>query len=374
MAAALTRALLRRGVAVDALKLLATGSAGMPGEDATLLGNAAGRSAEQFVLDTFALPRSPLAAATAEGRRIDVTSLVARARDRAQKADVLVLEGVGGLLVPLTPEATVADVFRTLDAHVLIVARAGLGTINHTVLTVEACRDRGLRCAGVLLSNGDNVDAAFAEENAAQIAAQSGAPVLGVLPWIAAHADVNALARVLTESIDVDALLAAGEDAAELRARALGADRRHVWHPFTQTSEWLDEEPPVIRWGEGSWLVDEDGRRYLDGVASLWASVHGHAHPVLDRVLREQAGRIAHTTFLGLTHAPGALLADELAQVTPEGLDRVFYSEAGAAAVEVALRVVLLAQERRGQPRRTRFLSLDEAYHGDTAGAVSVGR
>jgi adenosylmethionine-8-amino-7-oxononanoate aminotransferase len=364
----------RRGLAADALKLLATGTAGMPGEDAILLGNAAGRSAEQFVLETFALPRSPLAAATAEGRRIDVAGLITRTRARAERVDVLVLEGVGGLLVPLTGEATVADVFRSLDAHMIIVARAGLGTINHSVLTVEACHDRGLRCAGVLLSNSENVDPAFAEENAAQIAAQSGVPVLGVLPWSTAPNDVDTVARMLADCVDLDDLCVLGRSGIELRARAVSADRRHVWHPFTQTTEWSDEEPLVIRAGEGSWLIDEDGRRYLDGVASLWANVHGHAHPALDHALREQAGRVAHTTFLGLTHAPGALLAEELAQVAPAGLDRVFYSESGAAAVEVALRIALLAQQRHGHPERTRFLSLDEAYHGDTAGAVSVGR
>ncbi|HET9051935.1 MAG TPA: adenosylmethionine--8-amino-7-oxononanoate transaminase, partial [Candidatus Dormibacteraeota bacterium] len=155
---------------------------------------------------------------------------------------------------------------------------------------------------------------------------------------------------------------------------ALAADRAHVWHPFTQTSEWRDEDPVVVVRGEGCELVAADGRRYLDGVASLWANVHGHAHPALDRALHEQAGRVAHSTFLGLTHEPGAVLAAELAAVAPPGLNRVFFSEAGASAVEVALRIALLAQARRGQPGRTRFLSLADGYHGDTAGAVSVGR
>jgi len=178
----------------------------------------------------------------------------------------------------------------------------------------------------------------------------------------------------VTEHVDVGAIVDGAAGGSADREQMVRADHSHVWHPFTQETEWRDEHPLVIRWGEGCWLVDEDGRRYLDGIGSLWANVHGHAHPVLDRALHEQAGRIAHSTFLGQTHEAGALLAAELAAVTPDGLERVFYSEAGAAAVEVALRVALLAQQRRGERQRTRFLSLEDAYHGDTAGAVSVGR
>jgi adenosylmethionine-8-amino-7-oxononanoate aminotransferase len=154
----------------------------------------------------------------------------------------------------------------------------------------------------------------------------------------------------------------------------VSADRTHVWHPFTQASEWAEEEPLVISKGEGCWLVAANGRRYLDGVASLWANIHGHAHPVLDRALHEQTGRIAHTTFLGLTHEPGALLAEELTDVLPQNLTRVFYSDSGSAAVEVALRIALLAQRHRGEHRRSAFVSLEAAYHGDTAGSVSIGR
>ena len=375
VAAGLVAALRRRGLRVDALKLVATGVApGTAGADAEVLASASGRAARDAVLATFTLPRSPLAAAAAEGSSIDPARLIACVEERATSVDVLVLEGVGGLLVPLTPAHTVADVFRSLDADTVIVGRAGLGTINHCAVTAEVARDRGLRVAGVILSDGEGVDAAFAAENAAQIAAQCRVAVLGVLPLVPDPSDIEELARVCTESIDLDALRDSRTRDGARREQIIAADRAHAWHPFTQTSEWHDEDPLVIRSGEGCWLVDEDGRRYLDGVASLWANVHGHAHPALDRALRGQAGRVAHSTFLGLTHAPGALLAEELAQVTPAGLDRVFYSEAGAAAVEVALRVALLAQQRRGETGRTRFLSLDEAYHGDTAGSVSVGR
>lgn len=375
MAAGLARVLLQRGVRVDALKLVATGTArGEPGEDATLLGTATGRSASGSVLTTFELPRSPLAAAAAEGGALHLSDLLDTVRRRARDVDVLVLEGVGGLLVPLTSTQTVADAFRSLDADTVVVGRGGLGTINQCALTVEAARARGLRVAGVILSDVDGVEPGFVAENAARIAAQCDVAVLGTIPHLADPAAVDEIARACAEAVDIDALLQVPADARRRRDIALAADSDHVWHPFTQTTEWRDEERLVIRGGDGCWLIDADGRRYLDGVASLWANVHGYAHPVLERALHEQAGRIAHTTFLGLTHEPGALLAAELARITPDSLDRVFYSEAGAAAVEAALRIALLAQQRRGHPARTRMLSLEDAYHGDTAGAVSVGR
>jgi adenosylmethionine-8-amino-7-oxononanoate aminotransferase len=157
-------------------------------------------------------------------------------------------------------------------------------------------------------------------------------------------------------------------------AKALVAwDRAHLWHPFTQMREWITQDPLVIVEGRGCWLVDGDGRRYLDGVSSLWCNVHGHRHPALDAALREQVDRVAHTTLLGLASPPAAELAHRLVSIVPPGLTRVFYSDAGATAVEVALRIALQYHQLRGERLRTRFASLVEAYHGDTLGAVGVG-
>jgi len=149
-------------------------------------------------------------------------------------------------------------------------------------------------------------------------------------------------------------------------------DQKHVWHPFTQQSEWEASDPLVIRSAKGVWLKDDRGRRYLDGVSSLWVTVHGHREPALDRALKRQLGRMAHTTFLGLTHEPGALLAADLARITPKGLRRVFYSDNGSTAVEVALKMAFQFWAHKGE-RRPEFLALSQSYHGDTLGVVSVG-
>jgi len=150
-------------------------------------------------------------------------------------------------------------------------------------------------------------------------------------------------------------------------------DRRHLWHPFTQMRDWLASEPMVVTAAEGNQLIDEHGRRYLDGVSSLWCNVHGHRHPTIDAAVRAQLDRVAHSTMLGLTHPGAAELAARLVEVAPPGLTRVFYSDAGATAVEIALKLAFQACQLRGETQRTKFASLVEAYHGDTLGAVSVG-
>ena len=131
----------------------------------------------------------------------------------------------------------------------------------------------------------------------------------------------------------------------------------------------------MIEGADGTDLMDEDGRRYIDGVSSLWCNVHGHRHPVIDAAVREQLDRVAHSTMLGLTHPGAAELAARLVELTPPGLDRVFYSESGATAVEIALKMAFQYWQQRGgqHRRRTSFVTLTGAYHGDTLGSVSVG-
>ena len=152
-------------------------------------------------------------------------------------------------------------------------------------------------------------------------------------------------------------------------------DRDHVWHPFTQQQGWSAEEPLVIERGEGSYLFDTAGQRYLDGTAALWCNVHGHRHPAIDQAVREQLDRVAHTTMLGLTHPGATELAARLVEIAPGELTRVFYSDSGSTAAEIALKIAFQYQQQRGgeRARRTKFVRLREAYHGDTIGSVSVG-
>lgn len=150
-------------------------------------------------------------------------------------------------------------------------------------------------------------------------------------------------------------------------------DRQLLWHPFTQQRDWQREAPLLIERAQGTTLYDTEGRAYIDGVSSLWCNVHGHGHPAIDAAVEAQLHRVAHSTMLGLSH-PGAIeLARRLLAIAPAGLQRVFYSDNGSTAVEVALKMAYQHAQQRGDTGRRGFVALRNAYHGDTIGSVSVG-
>ena len=151
-------------------------------------------------------------------------------------------------------------------------------------------------------------------------------------------------------------------------------DKQYLWHPFTHMKLWLDDEPLVIVAADGMHLIDSDGRRYLDGVSSLWCNVHGHRVPEIDAAVREQLDKVAHTTMLGLASGPAILLAERLMKIVPRNLAKVFYSDAGATATEIAFKLAAQYWFNVGRPEKSEFVGFAEAYHGDTVGAMSVGR
>lgn len=157
------------------------------------------------------------------------------------------------------------------------------------------------------------------------------------------------------------------------RTELLSLDRRHVWHPCTQEKDHELLPPiPIVR-GEGVRLIDMDGNSYIDGVSSWWVNLFGHNHPRLIRALQEQSEKISHHIFAGFTHEPAVELASRLSALAPPGLEKVFYTDNGSSAVEAALKMSFQCWQQSGKPDKTRFVSLTEAYHGETVGALSVG-
>lgn len=150
-------------------------------------------------------------------------------------------------------------------------------------------------------------------------------------------------------------------------------DRRYLWHPFTQMKEWTETDPIVIERGEGSWLIDTDGNRFLDGVATIWTNVHGHCRREINEAIKIQVDRLEHSTLLGLTNDKATLLAKRLVEIAPSGLARVFYSDNGSTAVEIGIKMAFQYWQHLGKPEKQRFISFRNAYHGDTIGCVSVG-
>lgn len=150
-------------------------------------------------------------------------------------------------------------------------------------------------------------------------------------------------------------------------------DRAHVWHPYTNVDSWQDTDPIVVARAEGSHFWDVDGTRYLDANASWWVAALGHGHPRLRRALHDQAEALAHVAIAGITHEPVARLAKELVDVAPRGLERVFFTDDGSTAIEVAIKIAVQTFHNEGRPEKKRFVALDGAFHGETIGATSLG-
>jgi adenosylmethionine-8-amino-7-oxononanoate aminotransferase len=157
------------------------------------------------------------------------------------------------------------------------------------------------------------------------------------------------------------------------RDAIVALDKRHVWHPYTAMDAYEASDPIVVARAKGAWLEDANGRRYLDGNASWWVASLGHGHPRLRAVLARQAEELVHCSLGGIAHEPAARLAAELVAVAPAGLTRVFYTDNGSTSIEVAVKMALQAWRQRGAEKKTRFVALDGAFHGDTLAATSLG-
>ena len=403
--AALAHALRLRGINVGVMKPVATGchreNGSLVSEDAKQLVRASRTTdpMEWVSPYRFEPPVAPWVAATlrqAQGERngrsihfrfsvrgelvepkkgptlISLDQIEETFRRLASRHDFMLVEGIGGLLVPLDPQHSVVDLARTLRLPLLIVARASLGTINHTLLTLEVAKNAGLEVLGVVL-NGRSAKPTLAERTNPQVIERLGdVPILGMIPRlpvpspekVSRHLKLTQILRRIRGNHRVN----------PSRARRLTRiDKTRVWHPFTQMREWQKKEPLIVESGQGVYLRDVKGRQFLDGVSSLWVNLHGHRHPALDRALKRQIERIAHSTLLGAANVPSIELAEQLIQVAPKGLTRVFYSDNGSTAVEVALKMAFQYWKQNGYPRRRRFIHFVNAYHGDTIGSVSVG-
>ncbi len=150
-------------------------------------------------------------------------------------------------------------------------------------------------------------------------------------------------------------------------------DKKYLWHPFTQMADWLKSEPIIIDSAQGFYLYDTQGNRYIDGISSLWCNIHGHKVKKIDDAIKAQIGKVSHSTLLGLGQTKSIELAEKLIQITPPALKKVFYSDSGATAVEIALKIAYQYFQNMGQQKRTKFIALENSYHGDTIGSVSVG-
>jgi len=389
--AALAHAFGRQGVDVGVAKPIATGCQRRNGKlistDAKQLLRASGVKDPVEWVSPYRF-KPPVAPSVVSGKRgISFSRIDQAIRRLSDHHDLLLVEGIGGLLVPLDARRTVLDLAAHLKLPLLVVAHAGLGTLNHTLLTLEAARSRRLEVAGIILNQRSRAPSLAEQTNPKVLRKLSQVPILGVIPRLKSPSPEKVAGYLETKEIlrkIGTRYLATHSKASGYRndrylvpkaqaKRLIQIDRKRLWHPFTQMQDWEKEEPLIIRSARGVWLTDIHGRRYLDGVSSLWVNLHGHRHPALDRALKQQIDRVAHSTLLGAANIPSIELAEELLQVAPKNLTRVFYSDSGSTAVEIALKMAFQYWRQNGRPRRRRFVHFVDAYHGDTVGSVSVG-
>ncbi|MCA9401841.1 MAG: dethiobiotin synthase, partial [Candidatus Omnitrophica bacterium] len=318
-------------------------------------------------------PLSPHIALKRQGKTLDLT-FIQEAFDRlSRKYDYLLIEGAGGLMVPFSEEYSTLDFIHQFQLDVLVVSRLSLGTINHSLLTLEVLKQQGIPIKGVLFNEGKHFAQGVAEQTNPEIIQKLGdVPILGILPHLTGFnaEEVNNKCHGMDVlSIFTDQTAVKSQTTALLR----GWDQKYVWHPFTQMKDWCRESPLMIERASGNYLFDTDGRRYLDGVSSLWVNVHGHNHPVINRRIVQQLRRLDHSTMLGLANVPATELAKKLVEITPEGLNKVFYSDNGSTAVEIGIKMAYQYWQNTGRSKKKKIAHLANSYHGDTLGSVSIG-
>ncbi len=323
--------------------------------DAMHVRNLVANSVTQIFPEAVLLPYplSPHASAARAGMTIEPDRIIV-----PSTSNFLVIEGAGGLMVPLSKGFLMIDLIEKLKAEVVLISRHYLGSINHTLLSAEALKSRGISVKGLWFNGDEN------PESESFILEHTGLPLLGRLPLVDVvdRQYVSRIAEEVTIDLHIDPL---NKSTSTLTER----DKAVIWHPFTQAKTAAD--PIGIIKGEGCWLIAEDGKRYLDGTASWWVNAHGHGNRFIAAQLADQARKLEHIIFAGFTHAPAVALAEQLIAMLP-GQERIFYSDNGSTSVEVALKISLQYFHNRSE-KRTKIIAYRNAYHGDTFGAMSVG-
>ena len=335
---------------------------------------------------SFKAPLSPHLAAQLEGQVIQTEKIVEDFKNRPE--GFCVVEGAGGVEVPINDHEKMKDLMLALHLPVLLVTSTRLGTINHTLLSVQALKQKGLHCLGLVL-NGDG-KSGLREV----LEKQTGLSVLFEVPQFKQPTGkkldeffhdnkdfrnfLNLCCHSFHESMDQkreagDSFHKSVDPCSTGFKNLEKLDSQFVWHPFTQHG--IVKRHPIIQKGEGAYLWYE-GQKVIDAISSWWVNLFGHCHPRLSESVSQQAHQLEHILFAGFSHEPAIELSKRLIQFTRQKgceLSKVFFSDNGSTSVEVALKMVYQYQQISGHNEKKRFLALKGSYHGDTLGAMSVG-
>lgn len=383
--AALYRAALKTTGKVVAIKAIQTGVSGEndPGADVNLYKTYArdlGPETESVMLDRLAMACSPHLAAEKEGRRIDTAGLLEKVNEYRRAGFYTIVEGAGGLLVPLNEEETVLDLVRALRMGVLTVFANRVGAINHVLLTLNELRRQGIDVVGAVsnrTSPSRQNDHDVHEDNIRTLARLGRIPILADLPYFERPDEESTMETAADLLRPAWEILLEREKAGPVPGRPslseeelVRWDRRHLWHPYTSAT---DPHPTVaIDRTEGTFLITRQGQKLVDGMASWWCAIHGYGRAELNEALHRQVDRMAHVMFGGITHEGAVRLGKRILSIAPEGLNRIFYADSGSVSVEVAMKMAVQYRHARGQSDRRRLMTFRGGYHGDTIGAMAV--
>ncbi len=315
-------------------------------------------------LARFRAPVAPALAASREGRTMPGVAAILAARPDAAKP--LLVETFGSPLSPLTDDVLQIELIRDLRLPVVLVSPSAVGAVGRTLAAARALSDAGVRPSAVVLMGEPD------EYAAGQIAKHAGGLVVSLRMPVGEWTPDSLQAAADRQRADLEGVRATFDRANEVHGEVVARDRAAVWHPYTPLAGAADPLPVVT--AEREFLHLADGRTLIDAVSSWWTILHGHRHPPLVAALAAASQLLDHVLFAGVTHPPAVALAELMLASAPWTGGRVFFSDNGSTAVEVALKMAYQFWCHRGEPGRTLFVGFENGYHGDTFGAMAVGR
>lgn len=323
------------------------------------------------VLQKFEPACSPHLAAEHAKEDIDISKISEFVEARNEIFSLI--EGAGGILVPLNGKSTNLDLMKRLDLPVILVAANKLGAINHTLLSIDLLRNAGLSVSGIIInhiSDTDDEESLMIRKNNIKTIREHGkCEILAEIPFVDDFQNEESWRKIENLLLPaVNKLMNNKPD--EDTKNLINFDKKHIWHPYTSAKNPIPAYP--IKSANGVYLNTYDNKTLIDGMASWWCAIHGYNNPELNEAAKTQINKMSHVMFGGITHAPAVTLAKNLLELAPDSMKHVFFSDSGSISVEVAIKMALQYWVAKGKPHKSRLLTIRGGYHGDTFGAMSV--